>query len=1117
MVNKIISFCSHNRFFTFMFVACITLWSLYAMKNIPVDAIPDLSDVQVIVFTEWPGRSPDLVEDQITYPIVTSMIAAPKVKVVRGYSFFGLSFVYIIFEDDTDIYWARSRTLEYMSKIQGNLPRGANPYLGPDATGVGWIYEYALVDKTGQNSLADLRTFQDWYLRYWLESVPGVAEVASVGGFVKQYQIEIDPNRLLAYNIPLKKVIRTIQASNNDVGGRVLEMAGTEYMIRGRGYIQSLKDVEEIAVGADMKGNPIRIKDIAHVQYGPDIRRGAAELDGEGEVVGAIVVMRYGENALDVIERLKAKFEEVKGAFPPGVELVTTYDRSSLIERSIATLIKKLGEEMLIVALFIIIFLWHFRSALVPIITLPIAAALSFIPMYYLGTTSNIMSLGGIAIAIGAMVDAAIISVENAHKRLEEWKEKGEKEPRFNVLLHACQEVGRPLFFSLLVIAVSFMPIFALTAQEGRLFKPLAFTKNFSMFFAALMAITLAPVLIQIFLRPAKEKKIGPPWFSKIYNFMVAGKIYSEEEHPISRFLFKVYTPVLDFVLKRHKTVLIVSGVLILSIFPIYSQLGSEFMPPLNEGDILYMPTTLPGISIESSKKWLQVQDKLIKTFPEVKTVFGKIGRARTPTDPAPLSMVETLIQLNPIKEWPAIYHERWYSSWLPRWLKFFVTPYWPEMKPRTWEELIAALDKKVRFPGAPNAWIMPIKTRIDMLTTGIRTPIGIKVFGPDLATIQKIGEHIEAILPQIEGTRSVFSERVTGGYYLDFKIRRESIARYGLTVEDAENIVETAIGGKNITTTIEGRERFPVNVRYPRELRSDLDQLKRVLVPTPLGAHIPIEQIADLKITMGPPAIKDENGMLTGWVYIDITEDRDIGSYVKEAKALIGKEVKIPPSYYLSWSGQFEYMERARKRLLLLVPITLIIIIILLFINTGNWAKTGLVLMAVPLSLIGTFWLLWILNYNMSIAVWVGIIAMAGVGAETGIIMLLYLDLAFEDQVKQGKMKTWENLKEAIYNGAVLRVRPRLMAVGTTFMGLLPIMWAATHESGADVMKRIAAPMVGGILTSFFGALLVFPVIFALWKWHGEMKQGKRIPTFHDATAGGIDMHLNNNSGETK
>ncbi|MBI4209706.1 MAG: efflux RND transporter permease subunit [Deltaproteobacteria bacterium] len=1083
MVNKIIEFCSRNRFFTFLFTGMAILGSLYAIRNIPLDAIPDLSDVQVIIFTEWPGRSPDILEDQVTYPIVSAMIAAPKVKVVRGYSFFGLSFVYTIFEDGTDIYWARSRTLELLSKIRGNLPEGVNPALGPDATGVGWVFEYALVDETGQNSLAELRSFQDWYLRYWLQSVPGVAEVASLGGFTKQYQVEIDPNRLLAYNIPLHEVIEAIQSSNNDVGGRVLEMTGTEYMIRGRGYIRSLKDIEEIAVLSDIRGNPIRVKDLAHVQFGSDMRRGAAELNGMGEVVGGVVVMRFGENAYDVIERVKTKLKEVEPSFPKGVKLVTTYDRSGLIERSIHTLQKKLLEEMLVVALVILLFLWHFRSSLVPILSLPIAVLLSFIPMYYLGVTSNIMSLGGIAIAIGAMVDAAIILVENAHKRLEEWKEHGEKEPLFDVLLHACQEVGRPIFFSLLVIAVSFMPIFALTGQEGRLFKPLAFTKNFSIFFAALLAITLAPALIQILLRPGKERELRPRWLSKIYNFVVAGKIHKEENHPVSKSLFRIYAPILNWILENRKTVIVIMALMILTIFPLYSRLGSEFMPPLNEGDLLYMPTTLPGISVEEAKKWLQIQDKLIKTFPEVNTVFGKIGQARTATDPAPFEMVETVVQLQPMRQWPKIDHERWYSSWMPDRLKFPFRWIWPEQKRRSWEELVQALNQTLQLPGTSNAWVMPIKTRIDMLTTGIRTPVGIKIFGPDLATIQKIGEHIEGVLPQVEGTRSVFSERVTGGYYLDFKLRRESIARYGLTIGDAEEIIETAIGGMEIATTIEGRERYTVNVRYPRELRSDLNQLRRVLVPLPSGAQIPIGEIADLEITMGPPSLRDENGMLTGWVFIDIFEDRDIGGYVEEAKALISSEVELSAGYYLSWSGQFEYMERAKQRLLVVVPVTLLLIALLLYMNTGSGIKTGIVLLAVPFSLIGAFGILWILGYNVSVAVWVGIIALAGVDAETGVVMLLYLDLAYEQWVKKGKMQNWEDLKEAIHHGAVQRLRPKLMTVGALFMGLLPIMWAPIHESGADMMKRIAAPMVGGILTSFIGELLVYPAIFAIWK----------------------------------
>lgn len=1099
MINKLIVWSTKNRFFVFLGTIFALVWSIWAVRNIPLDAIPDLSDVQVIVFTEWAGRSPDLMEDQITYPIVTSMIAAPKVKVVRGYSFFGLSFVYIIFEDGTDIYWARSRTLEYLSKITGGLPKGVNPSLGPDATGVGWGFEYALVDETGQNSLADIRSFQDWYLRYWLESVPGVAEVASLGGYVKQYQVEIDPDALLAYNIPMKHVIMAIQRSNSDVGGRVLEMAEREYFVRGRGYIKSVQDIENIGLGVDKNGVPVLVKNVGRVHMGPDMRRGAAELDGRGEVVGGVVVIRFGENVLKVIDRVKKKIEEVKDSFPPGVELVVTYDRSSLIHRSIDTLKHKLTEEMLIVSLVIIIFLWHFRSALVPIIALPIAALFSFIPMFHMGLSSNIMSLGGIAIAIGVMVDASIIMVENAHKHMERWEKEGEKENILDVIVRATKEVGRPIFFSLLIVAVSFLPVFTLEAQEGRLFKPLAYTKTFSMLFAALLAVTLVPVLMQIFLKPTKDLRIRPKWLSKFVNFFWAGKIYTEDKHPISRFLFKIYTPVLRTILDWRKTTIALSVLLMLTAIPIYLRLGSEFMPPLNEGDILYMPTTLPGISIETARQWLQQQDKVIKSFPEVERVFGKIGRARTATDPAPLSMVETTVMLKNMKNWPPVYHQRWYSDWAPNWLKAVLRLVWPEEKSRTWEELIAAMDKAMKIPGTTNAWTMPIKTRIDMLTTGIRTPIGIKIYGPDLAKIEEIGEHIEGLLNQIEGTRSVYAERVTGGYFLDFVVSRVEAARYGLTVGDVNDIIETAIGGKNVTMTVEGRERYPVNVRYLRELRDDPEKLKRVLVPTPSGAQVPISQLADIRIVTGPPVIKNENGMLTGWIYVDIVPEKDIGSYVKEAKELIGREVKMPAGYFLAWSGQFEYMERARKRLMLVLPLTILIIFMLLYINTRSVVETGIIFLAVPFSIVGAVWLLYFLDYNMSIAVWVGIIALAGVDAETGVVMLLYLDLSYKEWIRKGKMKTLADLEEAVIHGAVQRVRPKLMAVLSTFVGLLPIMWAATYEAGADVMKRIAAPMVGGLFTSFIGVCLVYPAIYTIWKWRFEMKYGTHVPTIEE------------------
>ena len=1100
MIERLIAWCARNRFFVFLGTAMALVWGIWALRTIPLDAVPDLSDVQVIVFTDWPGRSPDIVEDQVTYPIVTSMIAAPRVKVARGYSFFGLSFVYIVFEDGTDMYWARSRVLEYLSKVRGNLPSGVNPVLGPDATGVGWVFEYALVDKTGKNSLADLRSFQDWYLRYWLESVPGVAEVASIGGFVKQYQVEVDPDALLAYDIPLKQVVSALQRSNNDVGGRVLEMAETEYMIRGRGYIKDLSDIENIPVGVTSNGTPVTIKNIARVHFGPDMRRGVAELDGEGETVGGIVVMRYGENALKVIDRVKAKIEQIKGSLPPGVRLVTTYDRSALIHRSISTLKRKLLEEMLVVSLVIIVFLWHFRSAFVAVVTLPIAALLAFIPMVYLGLSSNIMSLGGIAIAIGAMVDAAVIMVENVHKHLEKWEQEGKKTELPQVILEATQEVGRPLFFSLLVIAVSFMPVFTLQAQEGRLFKPLAFTKNFSMLFAALLAVTVVPVLLQIFLRPARPLSWGKGIWNRALNFLWAGKIYSEEEHPVNRSLIRVYEPALKFVLDRRKAAVALAVLVVLSAAPVYLRLGSEFMPPLNEGDLLYMPTTLPGISIEAARQWLQKQDQILRAFPEVTRVFGKIGRAETSTDPAPLEMVETIVRLKPADEWPPVPRERWYSSWAPGWLKPVFRVFWPDRKPRTWEELIAAMDAALQIPGTTNAWTMPIKTRTDMLTTGIRTPVGIKVFGPDLKRIEEIGRQIEGILPQVRGTRSVYSERVTGGRFLDFTVDRKEAARYGLTVGDVEDVIESAIGGKDVTMTIEGRERYPVNVRYLREMRQDVNQLKRVLVPTPSGAHIPLGQLAAITTTSGPPAIKDEDGMLTGWVYVDVTPDRDIGGYVNEAQALIAQKVKIPPGYYLGWSGQFEYMQRARKRLELVVPVTLLIIFLLLYLNTRSVAKTAIVLLAVPFSLVGAFWLLWLLGYNMSIAVWVGIIALAGVDAETGVVMLLYLDLAYAEWIREGKMRTLADLEEAVMHGAVKRIRPKMMTVLCLFMGLLPILWAPATESGADVMKRIAAPMVGGIFTSFIMELFIYPAIYTVWKWRFEMKQGERVPGLPDA-----------------
>lgn len=1055
----------------FLFVLFAAGAGVYCMLNLPLDAIPDLSDVQVIIFTEWRGREPNLVEDQITYPIVTAMLAAPRSKVVRGYSFFGLSFVYVLFDDGTDIYWARSRVLEYLSGITGQLPPGVTPTLGPDATGVGWGFEYALVDETGKNDLQQLRSFQDWYLRYWLSSVDGVAEVASVGGFEKQYQVELDPNKLVAYKLPIRAIVASIRRSNADVGGRTIEFAGKEYMVRGRGYIQKVADLEQVLVGTDGQGTPILLRDVARVHLGPDIRRGIAELNGRGEVVGGIVVVRFGENVLKVIERVKKKIEEIKPSLPEGVEIVVTYDRSDLILRSIATLKRTLIEEALIVSMVIVIFLLHLRSALVAVIALPIAVLLSFIPMYFLGVTSNIMSLGGIAIAVGAMVDAQVVLIENAHKKLERAPEGAD---RTTIIIEAAKEVGKPLFFSLLIITASFLPVFSLQAQEGRLFKPLAYTKTFSMFFASILSVSLAPALMVVLIR---------------------GHIRPETEHPISRRLHRWYTPWMA-TLRRRRFITI--GIAILGIasaaplalnIPLVSRwipkLGSEFMPPLNEGDMLYMPTCLPGISITEAGKVLQTQDKLIANkdlFPEVKLVFGKVGRARTSTDPAPLSMVETNILLKPADQWSTVPRPRWYSSWAPEPVKGVLRRIWPEERHITWDELVERLDSVIKFPGWTNAWTMPIKTRIDMLTTGIRTPIGIKIFGDDLKVIEEIGKHIEALLQPIAGTRSVYAERVTGGYFLDFTPRREVAARYGLTVEDVEDVVQTAIGGMNIDVTIEGRERYHINVRYGRELRDDLEKLRRVLVPTPTGAQVPITQLADIQLSTGPPVVKNEDGELTGWVYVDVA-GRDIGGYVQEAKKKLLDELypTMPGGYRLAWTGQYEFMERMAKRMKLVIPVTLAIVVVMLFLNFGNIAQTLIVLLSVPFALIGSFWALHFAGYNTSVAVAVGMIALGGVAAETGVIMIVYLDEAFERYRREGRMRTQHDLFEAITEGAVQRIRPKLMTVSTTILGLLPIMWS--HGAGADVMQRIALPMIGGLVTSTILTLEIVPAVYSLWR----------------------------------
>jgi Cu(I)/Ag(I) efflux system membrane protein CusA/SilA len=1085
MIEKVIEFSARNRFLVLILVGVAAIAGWFSLQAIPVDAIPDLSDTQVIIYSRW-DRSPDIIEDQVTYPIISSMLGAPKVKDIRGFSDFGFSYVYVIFQDGTDPYWARSRTLEYLSKITPSLPEGVKTELGPDATGVGWVYQYALVDKSGKHSLSDLRTLQDWYLRYHLQAVPGVAEVASIGGFQKQYQVQINPNALLAYKIPIQKVAQAIKEGNNEVGARLLEISGAEYMIRGRGYAKNVRDIENIVLGYE-NGTPIYIKNVAKVSTGPEIRRGISDLDGEGDAVGGIIVMRYGENATSVIDAVKAKLSEIKSSLPPGVEVVTTYDRSDLIHRAVGTLKHELALEMIIVSLVILVFLLHVPSAMIPIVTLPLAVLISFIPMHFMGISTNIMSLGGIAIAIGAMVDAAIVVVENAHKHIEEWEKGGQKGDPKEVIITAIKEVGPASFYSLLVIAVSFIPIFALEAQEGKLFKPLAFTKNLSMFVAAILAITLDPA-IRVSLSHFSVKHFKPDWLSKIRNTVLVGKTYSEEEHPISRFFFKYYGPIVHWVVDHRIKVVVSALVVMVLTIPVYFRLGSEFMPPLNEGTILYMPTTLPGISVREAQELLQKQDKVLKSFPEVERVFGKAGRAETSTDPAPFSMMETTVVLKPQREWRD--GKRWYS-FLPRFLQWPFTFIWPRFM--SWEELVAELDAKTKFPGTTNAWTMPIRNRIDMLTTGIRTPVGIKVMGSSLSQIEQVGIELEQILPQVKGTRSVYAERTGGGYFLDFNFNREKLARYGISIAQAQEALMTAVGGDPVSRTVEGRERYTINVRYSRDYRSNLDALKHVLIATPNGAHIPMGEVADLEMVSGPSMLRNENGMLSGYVYIDVA-DRDIGSYVEEAKKVVASKLKVPTGVALNWSGQYENMIRVREKLKVIVPITLFIVIMLLFANTKSWPKTAIILLAVPFSAVGAVWLLWLLDYNLSIAVWVGLIALLGVDAETGIFMLLYLDIAYEGARKSGQMRSFADLREAVYHGAVKRVRPKVMTVACLVMAILPIMWSSTANAGADVMKRIAAPMLGGIITSFAMELLVYPAIFTIWKWNFEMKKGEAV-----------------------
>jgi copper/silver efflux system protein len=1072
MLTAIIDFSLKNKFIVLLATAALALGGIYALLNIPLDAIPDLSDTQVILYTEWPGQAPQIVQDQVTYPITTQMLSVPRAKVVRGYSFYGFSFVYVIFADGTDPYWARSRVLEYLSSLSSRLPPGVAPSLGPDATGVGWAFMYSINSK--ERNLAELRSMQDWYLKYQLTSVEGVSEVASIGGFVKQYQITVDPTKLRAYNLSIADVSMAVKRSNGEVGGRSIEMAEKEFILRVRGYIDSIEDLKKVAVGVGPNGVPILLGQVANVQLGPDMRRGIAELNGKGETVGGIVVVRYGANAKKVIVDVKKRLDEAMKGLPADVSYTVAYDRSALVDRAVATLEEKLIEESVVVALVCILFLLHFRSAFVAILILPIAVLISFVIMYGQGISSNIMSLGGIAIAIGAMVDAVIIMIENAHKHLE--RDAGKK-PHWQIIRNASVEVGPTLFYSLLVITVSFIPVFSLEAQEGRLFKPLAFTKTYSMAAAALLSITLAPILMGYFIR---------------------GKILPEEKNPINRLLIWVYHPVIDFVIRLRWFVIIAAGVIVAWVFfpwnllvtqqlpagklkdlagtlgkafP-FQNLGSEFMPPLYEGDLLYMPTTFPGISATKAREIIQVTDQIIKGFPEVHHVFGKIGRAESATDPAPFDMVETTVMLKPEEEWPQVDIKDDAGKIVAH-------------RRRTPDELVTAMNAAIQIPGLNNAWTMPIKTRIDMLATGIKTPVGIKVAGANLAELERIAEQIEAVIRQVPGTSSVFAERVMGGNYIEFNIDRDEIARYGLALADVQDVLEVALGGMPLTTTVEGLERYTVNLRYDRDFRENLEALREIIVPTPGGAQIPLGQLATINVARAPMGIKSEGAVPNAWIYVDV-KGIDVGTYVQRAQralsdAITKKTIQLPSGYNIAWSGQYEYMLRAQQRLMIVVPITLLIIILIIYLNTRSFVETLIIMLSVPLALVGSFWMLYLYGYNLSVAVWIGLIALAGVSAETGVVMLLYLDLAYDQWLREGKMRSRFELRDAIYHGAVKRVRPKAMTAAVIIAGLLPILWS--HGAGADIMKRIATPMIGGIVTSTVMELLVFPAIYFLWR----------------------------------
>lgn len=1051
MIAKIIEWSAKNRFIIYVATILMVVWAGYTIRKTPMDALPDLSDTQVIIYTEWRGQSPNLIEDQVTYPIVSAFLSAPNVKVVRGFTMFGVSFVYVLFEEGTDIYWARSRTLEYLSSLQGKLPKGVTPTIGPDATGVGWVFEYALIDESGTYNLQQLRSFQDWYLRYWLAAVPGVAEIASVGGYEKEYQVEVDPVKLQSYGLSINHVRKALQDSNLYIGARVIEMAQHEYAVRGSGYITDSKMIEQVVVGSDQMGSPVTLKDLSRVQIGGNIRRGLVDLDGKGEVVGGIVVMRYGENPLKVIGDIKAKINQVKDAFPPGVKLVTTYDRSRLIIDSMKTLFEALGEEIILVFLIIFIFLFHFRSSLISILTLPVAVALAFIPMYYMGLSANIMSLAGIIIAIGDVVDSAVIMTENAHKKLEENKEG---KPSSEIVLEAAKEIGPSIFASLLIIVVGFIPIFSLQAQEGKLFSPLAFTKTFAVAFGCILGITLVPALMMSFIK---------------------GKIRPSLSNPVNKVLTYVYRPALKFCLDYRKTVLCSTLILITAAIPFYLKLGSEFMPPLDEEDILFMPITTPGISIEAARELVQKQDQILYSFPEVKRVFGKAGRAETSTDPAPLSMIETVITLHPKNKW---------------------------RKGMSKDKLVQEMNEALTFKGVQNAFTMPIKARLDMLTTGIRTAVGIKVFGDNLETINQLGTHLEKILKKVPGTRSVYAERELGGFYIDFIPNRDALARYGLTIAEVMQFVQSAIGGEDITETIEGRERYTVNIRYPRGLRDDVLSLKQALVPIhkPMArmadtqelskfAHVPLGQLGEVKVTMGPSMIKDEMGYFSGWVYVDL-ETSDIGGFVDIAKQAVASELKLPRGYFLKWTGQYEYLERIQTLLSYMVPLTIFLVLLILYMNFKAFIPSLIVMLSVPFAAVGAIFFLFFAGYNTSVAVWVGLIALLGIAAQTIAIMMVYLEEDYKKWKAEGKIQSMQDIVSMTLSQATMRIRPFTMAIGLNIIGLIPIM--ISDKVGSDIAKRIAMPLWGGLVSLTLLTLFVIPVIFVFWKAY-ELKRNKR------------------------